>query len=206
MPRYNGDTIPCCLECESEHELKTKVCKKCGVIYCAHYASVTDVRYCGNCISDFAIKETIMEKVVEHERPDGTVTFSRKYQARHIMLRGTDWLFNATIIPDMTDAELEATIEYHRANVSLMLDERTSRQQERFKKLSGIKIVHVKHESQIDREKREEKEAAKANKAATKKSKTKDITIDMMQAMLQQLAKSGLTIEQITALAGKGKK
>jgi len=192
---YPAEVIPCCIDCDKANE--TKVCKKCNVVYCGHYASTTDVRYCANCISDFAIKETIMEKTVEHERPDGTISFSRKYQARHLMLTGTDWLFNARLISDMSDAEIEATIEYHRANVGLMLDERESRKKERYEKLSKIRVVNVKHESQAEREKREAKATGKG-----KRTKTKDVTVDSMVEMLQQLAKSGMTVEQLTSLLG----
>jgi hypothetical protein len=199
--KYGPDTIPCCEACDVIPD-GTKVCTKCAVVYCKHFASSTDVRYCANCISDFTIKETIMEKIVEHERPDGTVTFSRKYQARHITLQGTDWLFAAHKIEEMTDAEIEASIEYHRANVGLMLQERESRKLERFKKLSGIKLVHQKHESQLEREKREAK-------GSRKKTRTKEKEINTAEAimkMLQTLAAAGLTAEQIAAMVGGGKR
>lgn len=201
MPKYSGDTIPACIECDKRNQ--TKVCEKCHVVFCKHYASITDYRYCANCLSDFKIKETIIEKTVEHERPDGTISFSRKSQCRHIMLQGTDWLFAAHLIVEMDDAELEATIEFHRANVGLLLDERQSRQHERYKKLAGVKIVSIKHETQDEREKREEKEAAKASRKT--RTKTKDVTVDSMVAALTHLAKSGLTKEQIIAMLG-GKK
>jgi hypothetical protein len=202
MPKYPSDIIPCCVNCDTRNQ--TKACAKCAVVFCKHYASATDYRYCANCISDFNIKETIMEKVVEHERSDGTITFSRKYQARHIMLTGTDWLFAAHKIEELDDSEIEATIEYHRANVGLLLDERQSRQHERYKKLAGIKVVSVKHETQEEREKREAKEAARASKKS--RTKTKDVTVDSMVAALTQLAKGGLTKEQILELLAKGNK
>lgn len=202
MPKYPSDVIPCCVDCDARNQ--TKVCKKCGVVHCKHYASVTDVRFCGNCISDFTIKETIIEKIVEHERPDGSISFSRKYQARNIKLEGTDWLFAAHLLSEMTDQEIEATIEFHRANVGLLLDERQSRQHERYKKLAGIKVVSIKHETQEDREKREAKELARATRKS--RTKTKDVTVDSMVAALTQLAKGGLTKEQILELLSKGNK
>lgn len=205
MSKYDDGTIPCCTICDNKNI--TKVCKKCAVVFCVHFASTTDYRYCGNCISDFHIRETIMEKVVEHEKADGTVTFSRKYQAKHMTLTGTDWLFAAALIVDMTDSEIEESIEYHRANIGLMLQERESRKLERYHKLSNIKIANIKHETQIEREKRIEKEEAKLAKANGKKTrvKEKDISGDQLLAMLTQLAKSGLTMEQITDMLG-GKK
>lgn len=201
MARYGADTIPSCIECDSHNANKN--CKKCGVSFCKHFASKTDVQYCGNCLSDFTIKETIMEKIIEREAPDGTISFSRKSQARHITLQGTDWLFAAHLIEEMDDADIEATIEYHRANVSLMLQERESRKLERYKKLANIKIIHKKNETQEEREKREAKEAAKAGKKT--RVKEKELTAESIVQMLGQLAKSGLTQEQLMNLMG-GKK
>lgn len=202
MPKYGTDTIPCCVVCDKKDD--TKICKKCTVTYCAHFASTTDVRYCANCISDFHLKETIMEKVVEHERPDGSISFSRKYQSRHIMITGTDWLFNCALIPDMTDSEIDATIEYHRANVGLMIQERESRKLERIRKLSGIRITNTKHETQEEREKREAKEAARAGKKT--KIKDKNLTPEQVMAALMAMVSSGSAAQRqqlIDALGGK---
>jgi hypothetical protein len=200
MPRYGAEVIPVCEPCDAlEHG--TNSCKKCAVSYCKHFASCTDVRYCGNCISDFSIRETIMEKVVEHERPDGSITFSRKYQAKRITLMGNDWLFAAHLIEEMRDDEIEATIEYHRENVALMLQERESRKLERIRKLSSIKISNVKHETAIEREKREAKEAKKAGK--TTRTRTKETSAEDLVKMLGELLKSGLSLEQIQALGKK---
>jgi hypothetical protein len=198
--KYTADEIPVCLACDSI-ERGTNTCTKCKVQYCRHYASVTDVRYCSNCISDFTIKETIIEKVVERERPDGTISFSRKYQARRITLQGNDWLFAAHLIEEMSDAEIEATIEYHRANVGLMLQERESRKLERIRKLSSIKITKTQHETQNEREKREAKEAAKAGRKT--KVREKNVGTDALLGALATLLKSGLTVEQIQAMGKK---
>lgn len=200
MAKYGADVLPCCESCDSKEE--TKVCKKCHVVFCKHYASVTDQRFCGNCLGDFHLRETIMEKVVEHLKPNGTVSFSRKFMARHITLQGTDWLFAAHLIEEMDDAEIDATIEYHRANVGLMIQERESRKLERIRKLAGIKINTSANESQEAREKRLEKEA---NKKTRTRTKEKETTPEMLAAMLTTLAKAGLTKEQIVAMLG-GKK
>ncbi len=203
MARFDADTIPICVKCDAKDE--TKVCLKCKIVYCAHYASITDNRFCANCISDFSLKETIIEKQVEHIKPDGSVTFSRKYQARCLHLMGNDWLFASTLIAEMNDAEIEATIEYHKANVSLMLMERESRKLERYHKLAGVKLVNVQHESQEQREKREEKEAKAAERKNRVRVKDKTPSADDAVAMITKLAKMGLTQEQILGLLG-GKK
>jgi hypothetical protein len=110
---------------------------------------------------------------------------------------GNDWLFASHLIEEMTDAEIEASVEYHRANVDLMLQEREARKQERYRKLAGIRLVNAKHESQEAREKRE----ARAN--AKRHVKEKDPAAILLEA-LTQLAKSGMTPQQILdALGGK---
>jgi hypothetical protein len=195
MAKYSADTIPCCTTCDTRNE--TKSCRKCAVVYCKHFASSTDIRYCANCMGDFTLKETIMEKTVEHERADGSITLSRKSYARHITLQGTDWLFNAHKIEEMDDAEIEATIEYHRANVSLMLQEREARKVERFRKLSTIKIVHTPRKSQYDLEKESSKKS---------RTKVKDKGPEALIAALTLLGKSGMSKEHIIELLSKGKK
>ncbi len=194
MAKYDADVIPACVTCDQRSQ--TKSCKKCAVVYCKHFQSNIDLNYCANCISDIAIKETIIEKEVEHIRPNGTVSFSRKYQATMIKLQGVDWLFANQLIEHSTDAEIDAAIEYHRANVDMMLMERESRKQERSRKLAGIRIVHTPRESQHEREK-------KASKTRTK-TKVKDEGQSLLDA-LTQLAKAGLTQEQIIAMIGGGK-
>ena len=204
MPKYASDVIPVCIECDASEISRVHTCKKCNVSYCKHYQSVTDQRFCGNCISDVRLHETILEKTVEHIREDGSVTFSRKYQAKYMKLEGVDWLFASHAIERMNDAEIDATIEYHRANVGIMLQERESRKQERYQKLAGIKLTNTKHETQIEKEKREAKEAAKAGKKRVS-SRTKEIGAEALMQMLAQLAKAGMTAEQIIAMTQKGK-
>lgn len=194
--KYADDEIPICVRCDKLDELK--VCKKCHVQYCKHFSAVIDTNFCANCIGDVQLIETVIEKTVEHERPDGTISFSRKSQARRLRLVGNDWLFLSHLIGDMSDAEIEASVEYHRANVDLMLQERESRKQERYRKLANIKIVHNPGESQEQRERRESK--------ANRKSKVKEK--DQGQALLDaltMLAKSGMSQKQIMDLLG-GKK
>jgi len=198
MPKYDSDTIPCCVTCDTRSE--TKSCIKCAVVFCRHYASAIDIRFCANCIGEVAVKESILEKVIEHTKPDGTISFSRKFQSKMIKLEGVDWLFANHLIEDMTDAEIDGAVEYHRANVDLMLMERESRKQERIRKLASVKVISVKRQSQY------EKERAEAKASSPKKTKTKEITQNDLVAALMQLAKAGLTPEQITAMVAKGGK
>lgn len=196
MPKYDLETIPVCLNCDRNN--LTKNCNKCGVAYCKHYSSITDTRFCANCVSNIELRETIIEKEIEHVRADGSVTFSRKFQARKITMLNVDWLFINKAIEDSTDAEIDATIEYHASIKDLMLMERASRQLERSRKLASIKIVHSQNKSQH----KVEQDAAKKGKKS--KLKEREITQDDLMAAIALLAKS-MTPEQLTELL-KGKK
>lgn len=197
MPKYDIDTIPVCSECEAQVGnpvfTATRICLKCHVSYCQHFASLTDLRFCANCISDVKIEVSIIERQVTHERPDGTISFSRKSQAKLIKLMNVDWLFNSTLIENMSDEDIEGSIEYHRANVNLMLQEREGRKLERLNKLRGVKVMVSKPKSDVD-----------LNKPAKSKSKTKikDVTLEQGMEMLKNLMGSGLTLEQITKMMG----
>lgn len=140
--KYAEDTIPVCAACALiEDSLSvTKMCDKCGVVYCQHYASDVDVRYCANCMSDFKVVETIETKIVEHMNEDNEVTSRRKYTCKSLNLSGTDWLFTSRKINTLTEEELTASIEYHREIASMMLQEREARRVEHFHKLAQVKL------------------------------------------------------------------
>lgn len=206
MAKYSADTIPVCLACDNSNKKDaTRTCKRCGVTFCKHFMSTTDVRFCANCIGDVLLRETIMEKEISHERADGTVSFSRKYQARRITLQGIDWLFASTLIENSSDEELEATIEYHRANVDLMLMERESRKLERIKKLAGIRIPRSTAVSQHERDKQMGKDATSVLKGSKRtKTKEKDITPEAMLAAIMQLASNGSAADRAKLIAALG--
>lgn len=199
MPKYDNETIPVCVNCDRNSQVKT--CNKCHIEYCKHYSSKTDIQFCANCVSDIHLEEKIMFKEIEHIRTDGTVSFSRKSQARLIRLMNVDWLFHNKAIEDSTDAEIDASIEYHAAIKDLMLQERASRQLERSRKLASIKILHVDRKSQHELE----RDASKGSKTRTKtKEKAIDSSEDLLKALALLMSK-GMTLEQIGALTG-GKK
>lgn len=193
MAKYAADEIPICHTCDSRD--LTRTCKRCNVQYCKHYASATDLRFCSNCGGDVTIKESLLEKTVEHIKPDGTVGFSRKFMAKLTKLEGVDWLFAAHLIEEMDDASIDATIEYHRANVDLMLMEREARKQERYMKLASVKVV-LKPRAEVNND------GSTKTKRVTTRTKDKDPAAVLLEA-LQNLAKAGLSVEQITAMLGK---
>jgi hypothetical protein len=138
--RYATDTIPVCLECEQAETQQIKLCEKCGISYCMHYASNIDVRFCSNCMDDFKVIETIETKIVEHLNDANEVTSRRKYICKSLSLTGTDWLFTTHKIKNLTDEQLTDTIEYHREIASEMLLERETRKVERYKNLAQVTL------------------------------------------------------------------
>lgn len=197
MPKYDNDTIPVCINCDRNS--LTKSCSKCGVAYCKHYSSIIDIAFCANCVSDITLKESIIEKEVHREHSDGSYSFKRNYTARKLVLMNVDWLFINKAIEDSTDAEIEASIEYHKVHCDLMMQERSSRQLERSRKLASIKIVHTPRKSQHELEQA-------AGKGKKTKNSEKELTAEDLLKMLQTLAASGLSLEQIQTLSSGGKK
>jgi Zn-finger nucleic acid-binding protein len=193
MAKYSADEIPVCIPCDTGNI--TRTCKKCKVNFCPHYSSIIDIRFCANCVGDVSIRETIIEKVVERVKPDGQVSFSRAFYARRIKLEGVDWLFANELIVNTPDDKLDAAIEYHRANIDLLLLERQQRQLERSHQLARVKV-------KINTSANDKTVATKTAKTAkpSKQSKTtKPIKVD---DMLKVLLKS-FTADQLKNILEK---
>lgn len=197
---YEANLIPVCDVCkEEEHEL----CKRCGIAYCKHFASAIDFHYCGNCLGDFSVVETIETKVTEYTDAAGNITSRKRQLARNLKLTGTDWLFAQYAIENLTDEELLQTIEYHRNIASMMLLERETRKMEKYKKLAGIKV------RAIDKNKVDENGALKVSAVKATKQKTKK-EVDqaaIIAAFSTLLGGANITPEQmLKAMAEAGKK
>ena len=188
--KYDRDTIPTCAECP-EH----KGCEKCGIHYCKHFASETDFRFCGNCLADFKVVESVVEKITTYENEQGEVTNRKRQVCKSLHLEGTDWLFAAHKINTLTDEELLYTIEYHRAIVGLMLNERETRRTEHFQKLSKIKINYT------PRPDRDETGAIKKSRTKTTTTRQKkEPDQNAIAAAFGTLLGANLTQEQIAVL------
>lgn len=104
-----------------------KICGRCGEEYCLHGVSKLDPQYCALCCSDFKVVDVqeIITREVHNEQ--GDVTSSKNFCIRHITLSGLDWLFYNRAISTLDDIELDHSIEYHRAILNGMLNERDQR-------------------------------------------------------------------------------
>ena len=139
---YSNDIIPVCADCETsaDYDTKTKLCERCGISFCVHFASLVDARYCSNCMVDFKVTETIETKTTIYENSNGTEVTRKRQIAKSLRLEGTDWLFANTQISLLNDEQLLAAIEYHRNIAGIMLLEREERKTEQLNKLSRVKI------------------------------------------------------------------
>jgi hypothetical protein len=177
---YDKDTIPICQECDHSDTAATKNCERCGNTYCVHFASTVDARYCGNCMVDFKVVETIEVKTTIYENAEGHEIIRRRQIAKSLKLEGTDWLFANMQISLLTDEELLAAIEYHRNIAGIMLLEREERKTEQLNKLSKVKL-NLKQPATIN--------ASKAPKSSKTEAQKNQATIAK--------ALAGLTPEQL---------
>lgn len=170
---YTTDVIPVCPECSlrDEAEDMTKLCERCGISYCVHFASPVDARYCGNCMVDMVVTESIETKTTIYENAKGEEITRKRQIARSLKLTGTDWLFANKQISSLTDEELLVSIEYHRNIAGAMLLEREERKTEQMNKLSKIKVVmpkRVETEPKVKKDRVEKTEAEKQQAAIAK--------------------------------------
>lgn len=141
--KYDVNTLPACQECmdANDAEETVKLCEKCGVGFCSHFASEIDIKYCGNCMVDVNFSETIVVKEQVFHNEKGAETHRRRQIAKLLKLSGSDWLFANKQIGTLTDEELCVTIEYHRAIANAMMLERETRKVEYLQKLRGVKVA-----------------------------------------------------------------
>ena len=137
---YDIDTIPVCEECDHSDTAATKSCERCGISYCAHFASTVDARYCSNCFTDMKVTETIEVKTTIYENANGEEITRKRQIGKSLRLEGTDWLFANTQISLLSDEEIRTSVEYHRNIARIMLLEIEERHTEKLNKLSKVKL------------------------------------------------------------------
>jgi hypothetical protein len=204
MSRYAEDQIPICTPCseQSEQEAYIKTCDRCGIAYCVHFASNTDVRMCGNCLDDFRVIETIEVKTTERVDDSGEVISRRRQIARNLKLTGTDWLFCAAKISTLSDEQMDASIEYHRAIKNTLMEEREARRVEYFRKLHNVKTnlsaidKHLR-DKKIDQGIQDGKQKKVNEKIAEKKV---DKGLNDIASLLSQVSGTKLDSTQVAAL------
>src|SRR5271170_891346 len=102
-----------CTDYECASQFLKRDCPRCGNVFCAHYASLTDQSFCVYCFHDFQIEDSIIRKTIETKSLTGKKTFIRVMKARHIVFKGQDWIFAHTRISTLSDEQLGMSSEYH---------------------------------------------------------------------------------------------
>ncbi len=185
-------------ECCLELNLITKsciTCSRCGAAFCLHFASAIDAQYCVNCFSDMAVTKEVIVKTYEHKNSEtGDTQFYRR-KARAIKLTGLDWLFSQRKIIELTDAELDLSIEYHRNILNLMLAEQERRRNEKIHRYANVVYKPVKSAVNV----------TETTTTTVKKTRTvsKDKTSEQLQAIMKSMLAKGFTQEQLKAMLKK---
>ena len=187
-----------CLELNLTHPKSIRECARCGKAFCYHYASSIDVQFCVNCMSDMTVEKRTITKTYEHRNDEtGQLSFYRR-RAREIKISGLDWLFAQRKIPELSDTELDLTIEYHRNILGLMIAEQEKKRADKMHRYAGVRI-HIPTNSTTD--------ITHSTVTTVKKTRTisKNKAAEQLATILKDLLAKGMTPEAIAKMVG-GKK
>jgi hypothetical protein len=184
-----------CLELNLTHSTSVIRCARCGQAFCFHFASAVDVQYCVNCLSDISVSKSAITKTYEHKNAQGDTVFYRR-RAREIQIKGLDWLFAQRKIVELSDLELDLSIEYHRNILSLMCIEQEQRRTAKMHRYANVKI-HITP-SVIDVSHTTTTTTVKKTRTV---SKTK--AQEQLAALLKNMAAKGMTMDKIAAMLKK---
>ena len=172
--------------CEMCQELNLTVsghithCERCGQPFCFHFASNIDSAYCVNCMSDVEVTKQTITKEYIHRNDQERVTSIYRRKAREIKIDGLDWLFAQRKIVDLSDDELDLSIEYHRNILSLQIYEQEVRRTARMHRYAGVHVVAPSASTET------------ASTTTTTIKKTKTIKKNKKEEQLNALLKSML--------------
>lgn len=183
-----------CETCFNDNLLKAVgvlKCEKCDKIFCIHFASRIDPRYCVNCMSDASLTVEEIRVIRERydEQKDKVIKYIRK--ATKYTIDGNDWMFAQRRIKQLTDPELELALEFHRGLCSLILQEAEARKAEKKHKLAGVKVIHNPIGSTTVT-------SSTTTHKTVKTSSTKQSAA--VSALYQMMLAKGLTPEQIATM------
>jgi hypothetical protein len=184
-----------CLELNLTHKSSIE-CAGCGKSFCLHYASNIDVQYCVNCMSDVSVSKSVITKSYEHRNEEtGQLSYYRR-RAREIKIDGLDWLFAQRKIPELSDAELDLTIEYHRNILQLMIAEQEKKHAAYLHRNAGVKVHFASTPA-----------AGVTSTTTTTVKKTRTVSkqkaTEQLNALLKDLLAKGLKPEDIAKMVGK---
>ena len=183
-----------CLELNLTQKAASIECAGCGKAFCYHYASSIDVQFCVNCMSSVSVERSIITKTYEHRNEETGQTTYYKRRAREIKISGLDWLFAQRKIPQLSDTELDLTIEYHRNILQLMIAEQEKKRAEKMHRYAGVRVAIPTHSN-----------TNVTSTTTVKKTRTisKDKAAEQLASILSALLAKGLTPEQIAKMVKK---
>lgn len=172
-----------CHECS---DITVYTCPRCHKPTCVVCRSDFDPQYCRSCMADVQVKDEIHTRTETdwNEKTDTMTTTTSR--CRQLSFAGADWVWHSKRIATLSDADLKAQFEYHRATVAQMEMEITSRNVKRSQQaysLPGRNTVTV---------------SKKVQTSTVKTTRTtKAINLDAIAAALKKL---NLSPEQIAVL------
>lgn len=155
-------------------------CERCGQPFCFHFASNIDALYCVNCMSDVEVTKQTITKEYIHRNEQEKITSVYRRKAREIKIDGLDWLFAQRKIIDLSDDELDLSIEYHRNILALQIYEQELRRTARMHRYAGVHVVAPSASTEV------------TSSTTTTVKKTKTIKKNKKEEQLNALLKSML--------------
>ena len=176
-------------------------CTKCHRAYCEKHAAILDVTYCQPCLSDFSVTRQdyiragvaithVMDangNVVKKE--NGEPETERRYystKSKQIILFGNDWLFAEIKMSEMTEAQCETALEWHKAHVSYLEAVITQHRVAKAHKLAQVRIPVAQRIATRVKEKKEKSLQALAESMAGSMSQA-----DMLKLLAKLQASVG---------------
>lgn len=187
-----------CDTCFNDNLLKAvgiQRCLRCSKIFCIHFNSPVDIKYCVNCMSDISLTVEKIYKVYEIYDENNNKIERRRAKGTEYKMGGLDWLFAERKIYNMNEAELELALEYYRELVKLILNEREIRKMEAKHRFANKKVGRpvsspVAVTATV--------EVKKTVQTVSSKKKAQ------FEALFNMLISQGMTPEQIAKLGKKG--
>jgi hypothetical protein len=200
VPHLTSTVCDVCLELNLTHPAQIIRCERCEQAFCYHYASNIDARYCVNCMSDISVTKQVISKEYVHRDEQEHITSVYRRRAREVKIEGLSWLFAQRKIAELSDVELDMSIEYHRNILSLMIDEQERRRNAKMHRYAGVKTQYLNTTTGAN--------VTNTTTTTVKKTRTvsKNKAEEQLNALIGAIAKSkGLDANAIAAILKGGK-
>jgi mRNA-degrading endonuclease toxin of MazEF toxin-antitoxin module len=140
------------------------------------------------------VAKSVITKTYKHKNAEGQTVFYRR-RAREIQISGLDWLFAQRKIVELSDLELDLSIEYHRNILSLMCTEQEQRRTAKMHRYAGVKIHLTPSTTGVNQ----------TTTTTVKKTRTvsKTKAQEQIAALLKNMAAKGMTMDKIAAMLKK---